>query len=376
MRRFILTKIAGCGLAMGMLGQLPLAGADDVAPPPPAAFAGEVAQHFAEWDRDHDGALTMAEVDRAIANPEVKASTAATAVALRQAMVRDKLDRLTRPAAEAPENEKTYAWAMKRLEAAPRELYAGDAPHAEKLRQGKLGDCFCLAALRGVLQREPAALITMITPQADGSFRVRIGSTDVATPAVTDGEIILGASVEDGLWPVVYEKAVGLSQMKPAKPGKPEATPMSVVTHGGSAGAMMGKLTAHEITRWSCEAWRAAAAQPDRQTELLNNLRGQLKAAFAENRLVTAGTDGRPTEGVVPGITYRHGYTVLGYDAATDEVRLWNPHGDSFRPKAAPGLENGYPRKRGEWSAPLAEVVVFMAGFAFEKVPVEGAAAK
>ncbi len=329
-------------------------------------FSTEVASRFGEWDRDHDGALTVPELDRAIADVQTREAAAAAVVAMRQAMLRTKVERVSIDEAQKVAGaEKTFAWGMKRLQGAPRVLFAKDTAHPEGLRQGKLGDCFCLAGLRAVLQRDPAALATMISAQPDGSYRVRLGATEVAVPAVTDGEILLGANVEDGLWPVVYEKAVGLFRTKAAE--RESTTPFAVVTHGGSAGAMMAKLTAHEITRWSCQAWREAAGE--KQAALLQELRGQLQAAFAEKRLVTTGTNARPATGAIPGVTYSHGYTVLGYDAARDEVRLWNPHGDAFTPKGEPGLANGYPRSHGEWSAPLAEVVTFLAGFAFEKLP-------
>jgi hypothetical protein len=330
------------------------------------AFTSEVANQFAGWDRDHDGALTLSELDRAIANAEVRGAGAAAAVAVRQGMVRGKVERASLEEAQKLAGaEKTFTWGMKRLERAPRVLFAKDIAHPEGLRQGKLGDCFCLAGLRAVLERDPASAATMISVQPDGTYRVRIGATEVAVPPVTDGEILLGASVEDGLWPVVYEKAVGLVRTKASE--RETMTPFAVVTHGGSAGAMMAKLTAHGITRWSCQAWREAAAMPEKQTTLLEELRGRLQSAFAEKRLVTAGTNARPATGAVPGVTYSHGYTVLGYDATRDEVRLWNPHGDAFTPKGDPGLANGYPRIHGDWSAPLTEVVTFLAGFAFEK---------
>lgn len=338
--------------------------------PPGPTFATEAGNHFASWDADGDGTLTLAELDRAIADAQTRGPAAASAVALRQSLVRAKVEKVSLADAQKDAGtEKTFSWAMKRLEAAPRALYAKETPHPEDIRQGKLGDCFCLAGLRAVLERDPKALASMISAQPDGSYRVRIGTTEVTVPPPTDGEILLGANPEDGLWPIVYEKAVGLYRTKPSD--RETTTPFAVVTHGGSAGAMMAKLTAHEITRWSCKAWRDAAAKPDKQAALLQDLRTKLQSAFAEKRLVTAGTDAKPLVGAVPGMTYSHGYAVLGYDAASDEVRLWNPHGDTFHTRGIPGVAHGYPRLRGEWSAPLAEVVTFLAGFAFEKLPTE-----
>lgn len=342
--------------------------ADGKTPSAAESFAAALARHAAEWDADGDGSVTLSELDRAIASAGTRGTDAAAAVAARLSMVRAKSVQLPLADAEKmPGAEKTFAWAVKRLNAAPRALYAKEQPTPESVRQGKLGDCFCLAGLRAVLHRDPAALAGIIQPQPDGSYRVRIGTTEIAVPAPTDGEIILGASAEDGLWPIVYEKAVGLFRTKPAE--SQTRTPFSVVTTGGSAGAMMAKLTGHPITRWSCKPWRDAAPAPEKQAALLHELRVQLQSAFAEKRLVTTGTGTKPTTGAVPGITYSHGYAVLGYDTARDELRLWNPHGNSFTPKGAPGMASGYPRTRGEFPVPLAEAVTFLAGFAFEQFP-------
>jgi hypothetical protein len=264
-----------------------------------------------------------------------------------------------------PDFEGSYDWATKRLQQANRKLFVTTPPRIDSIKQGKLGDCFCLAALRTLLQREPEAITRMIKPQADGSFVVRIGEKDLRTPAITDGEIILGASNSNGQWPLVYEKAVGLLQ---TKADARDATAFNVVTKGGSAGTMMSKLTAHEIKRWSCKTWRDASKDKTKQDALLDDLRKELKSAFNEKRLVTAGTSALAKGKTgVPGMTYNHGYAVIGYDAAKDEVHLWNPHGNAFTPKGEPGIEHGYPLKQGELRVPLTELVTFFGGFAFEQ---------
>ena len=117
---------------------------------------------------------------------------------------------------------------------------------------------------------------------------VSLGKERIKTPPLTDGEIILGASTADGLWPLLYEKAVGLFR---TKPDAKDATPFNVVTKGGSAGTMMGVLSAHEIKRWSCKTWRGYAPDAAKQEARLKELRRDLTSAFKENRLVTGGTN-------------------------------------------------------------------------------------
>lgn len=343
-------------------------------PGEPSPFLAQIREHFAAWDTDANGVLVAAEIDRALSQPEFRGDAAAALVALKRGLkaspgpftIETLATRLGDTGGGAASHEsltKLFVWAQERIAKARRELFFSQPPRAEALRQGKLGDCFCLAALRAMIEREPAVLTRMIEPRADGTYLVELGAKNVAVPPLTDGEIALGASADDGLWPLVYEKAVGLARMKE---DAPEATPLNTVTKGGSAGSMMGALTQHAIERWSCKTWREAGAA--RGAALLEELRARLRSAQTERRLITGGTGPLPRDRpAVPGIIFNHGYTVLRYDEAGDAVRLWNPHGDSFRPKGPAGLVHGYPMEHGEFTVPLSELVQFFGGFAFEQ---------
>ena len=85
---------------------------------------------------------------------------------------------------------------------------------------------------------------------------------------------------------------------------------------------------------------------------------------------MTCGT----TEVTTPGLTPKHAYAVLAYDEATDQVTLWNPHGQAFTPKGPAGLANGYPTKDGVFRLPVEEWVVQFSGFAYEKTAVTAVA--
>jgi hypothetical protein len=341
----------------------------------PATFLSSVTANLSAWDGDHDQKLSLAEIDRAIASADVRGEVAASAVALRRGTlgrtavvsldeIKARIEAHHKDPKAKPDYEDLHQWALARIQKANRTLFVTRPPQVSSVRQGKLGDCFCLAALRTVLQRDAMAIVEMIQPQTDGSYRVKVGSQVIAVPPLTDGEIALGASTSDGLWPLVYEKAVGISRMKPdAK----DATPFNVVTKGGSAGSMMSALTGNEIKRWSCKTWRDEKDDV-KKAALLDDVRQQFTSAFADNRLVTGGTAAlaKGKKGP-PGILFNHGYAVLGYDSVKDEVHLWNPHGDAFKTKGEPGLSNGWPMEKGEFRVPLKELVTFFGGFAFEQ---------
>lgn len=66
------------------------AGAGD-RPKPAGGLAAVVRAEFAKWDADGDGKLTVAEVDRAVLDPEVK-GPAAAALAVIKAIERENTD--------------------------------------------------------------------------------------------------------------------------------------------------------------------------------------------------------------------------------------------------------------------------------------------
>jgi hypothetical protein len=128
---------------------------------------------------------------------------------------------------------------------------------------------------------------------------------------------------------------------------------------------MMAFITGHEIERFSLK-WAKDETTPAAESEAkLKELRAKLAAAFAENRCVTTGTL-KPN---LPGLRGHHAYAVIGYDAAKDEIRVWDPHGDAFSPDGKPGPETGFPRRQGVCALPLAVFVKQFSGLAFELLP-------
>ena len=331
-----------------------------------ATYQEALTSRFAAWDQNKDMQLSLAEADAAIASLDNKGDHASSAVAIRRTLKKKKTTSTTLADAIADKDGAMfYAAAQKRIATATRTLFVTQPPNPQLIRQGKSGDCFCLAALRTILQRSPAEAMNMIRPNPNGSYAVQIGDKVITTPAPTDGEIALGANTADGLWIVVYEKAVGISRIKPESK---DATPFNIVTKGGSAGSMMSTLSRSPIQRWSCKTWREAKNDPASQTQLLSNLRRQLAEACKESRLITGGTDSPPKNAPrPPGILFGHGYAILGYDKATDKVHLWNPHGDDFTPKGPEGPQNGYTMHQGESHIPLTELITFFGGFAFQQ---------
>jgi hypothetical protein len=409
MRRPRTVLLALC-LAAVMPAAFAAGGDKPAVPPSTAAFLGQVDAHFASWDADRDGALSRAELDAAVGDAKRTGPEAAAVAALKIAAkskkyrlpspltvdaIRGLLNGTPAPSAAEPRPPlgAMYAAALGRIERAgggKAGLFpaggAAAAPSLDGFRQGKLGDCFCLAPLGALLHRDPKAVAGLFEKQADGTYKVTLGQQSVCVAPPTDAEIAISATAgkPGGIWVNVYEKAVGAVRVARsagrrsvpvavAPTGDGEAapqdadtsvptSPLDAINRGGSAGTMLSALTGHKIERFSCRPFRDAKTSPERREELLKDLRARLTAAFAANRLVTCGTQ-KPT---TPGLTPNHAYAVFGYDPATDALRVWNPHGQRFAPKGTPGPETGYPTEGGVFTIPLADFVTQFTGLAFE----------
>lgn len=404
-------------LAQVLPAPLPQAPLPLPAAPPPAiapahaAFLKEVSANFARWDNNRDGNLAPVEIDAAVSDAKVTGPQAAVAALKRasssarfhlpgplthetiQHLVagaappavpdrardsdeRDGEDEAAAIAAGPRRNRRTkvlpnlvslYARALTRIDRSGRRqavLFASGVPKFGMVRQGPIGDCFCLAPLGALLHRDPQKVAALFRREEDGIFRVALGGKSIAVSLPTDAELALSAAAAPGeLWVNVYEKAVGTHRA--ARLSRP-TTPLAAVSRGGSAGTHLSLLTGHRVERFFCRA----ATGKDATTEAVqaavqakeDELRRRLVSAMSARRLVTCGT----RQSATPGIQSNHAYAVLAYDADKDTMRLWNPHGSSFTPRGSAGPKNGYRSTGGVFDIPLPDFLRIFSGMAFE----------
>jgi hypothetical protein len=348
----------------------------------PDDFLTVVKRDFAHWDTNHDGTLSIKELDALVVDPKTTASDAAAAAALKRGsrILKDALPPLTiesiasMTAAKHPDLNKMFGEGVQRIaKVTDRRLFAAGLPSIETIRQGKLGNCFCLAPLGALVNRDPAEAAKIFAAQTDGTYQIRLGKKTVSVAPPTDAEIAIGAGNESGgIWVNLYEKAVGVARNEDQPEEKRVDVPFDA-ERGGSAGTMLAYITGHDITRFSFKFAKEAKTSKDDFAAKLVDLRQQLAEATKQNRLMTCGTL-KPT---TPGLTPNHAYAVLGYDAASDSVRLWNPHGQNFQPKGEPGPETGYVTTNGIFQIKLEQFVRQFSGMAFEVVgPTPASAGK
>lgn len=338
-------------------------------PPVKGAFLEQVKAHFAEWDTDHDASLSNNEMDLALANPAVKGPAAAAAVAV-WSSIRSTKERtpltLDVIAQNAAKSATAYTAALQRITTTPRALFTQGTPHLDKLKQGRLGDCFLLSSLGTYVNHAPKGLVGMMKSLPTGQVEVSFGTGQkVVMPPPTDGEIAIGVTTGgDGTWANMFEKAMGqvLLEKNPAR----AVSPYGIITKGGAPLTVLQYITGHKVVRVYCQQFRNPDMPATEREAKLADVRSALVKTQDANRMIVSGNETLGNRKRVPGITYNHSYTVLGYDPKTDAVTFRNPHCNTFAPQGAAGIEFGYPTKDGQFTVPLTEAVRWLGAFSIE----------
>jgi hypothetical protein len=405
-------------------------GASDANPPAHTPFVSVIARDFDTWDSNHDGTLSLEEINHVVLDPSVKGDDAAAAASLKL-LSRSKKVKLPPLTKEffADYDKKALALMLHRRPAtnptdaisatvdtvasasttqptarstrlpADFDLYytaskeriarggAVQYPHRfvlDHTRQGPLGDCFFVASVSTMMIHDPARLEKMIEPQADGGYIVKLPSTrPITVPALTDTEIAISSTTAgDGAWLAIMEQAFGKYKSRARHKGD-DVEGTEILRTGGDSGPTIEALTGHKFLRFAFG--KTIEIRKANEAEVLPKVRKELVAALAEHRLMTAGMSpwlGASHAGVdssdnsdkitgtpvhiPPNITINHVYAIVSYDPATDVIGFWNPHGQMFTPKGEPGLQNGFATSHGQFKLPLTEAYQFYTSFTFE----------
>lgn len=354
------------GLVLGaLLASIPFARADDpgervagteTEATDAAPFGTVVARNWAAWAAGRD-AVTREELTAAMARPEFRAEDAAALAALdRWAAQNDPVDRASAVGLDDAAALKRYRANVAKLRSAKRTLYASGTPDFSLLEQGPAGDCYFFSGAGWIARYRPQVIVQAIVALADGSFQVTFPNGDSAVvTAPTDSEMAFNDSAStltDGFWMPILEKATGVVMARRnARSAQVEdptlaidvpSGPMPVVERFTGKGA-----TGHEL-----------GARANRAKVRKALVRMHERRLMAEVLLLH-----RPAAK----LAWDHVYAVLGYDARSQVVVLWNPWGTDFQPSGPSGPANGYARVRGVFQIPFDEFVEFFTFLAIEK---------
>jgi hypothetical protein len=386
-------------------------------------FTTALLRNFDTWDTNHDGTLSVDEINAAVVDPKIKGEDAAAAASLKL-LTRSKKDKMPALTKEffADYDKHAVALMEHRKEPAPADaanatvdtvssgattqpaarsaklpadfdLYfaaskdriarGGAVPYTGRFdlthtRQGPLGDCFLVSSVSTLVYHDPDRAAKLITPQKDGSYVVQLPTTrPIEVPALTDAELAISSTTAgDGEWLAIMEQAFGKYRAL-SKGESDDVEGTELIRTGGDSMPTLHALTGHKIVRFAFG--KTVEEHTANAEKMLPKLREELVSALADHRAITAGVAGRKaatTEETIketaalpklpPDINSNHVYAVLSYDKATDIVEIWNPHGQHFEPKGPAGLEHGYPTEHGRFKLPLTEAFAFYSSFTFE----------
>jgi plastocyanin len=198
-------------------------------------------------------------------------------------------------------------------------------PSRANARQGQLGDCYFIAAVSAIADRNPAAVQNLFVDNGDGTYTVRfyygvssgIPKADYVTvnrrlPAYSNrtlgysgyGQSVTAASTT--LWIALAEKAYA-QWNETGNEGRDGTNRYSAIEGGWMSNVNMQVLGYNSIN-----------------TSFLSSSKQVLVNALTARQAVTLGTLANKSAG---GLVGSHAYIVTGYNSSTDTFTLHNPWG-------------------------------------------------
>ncbi|MEJ0088493.1 MAG: C2 family cysteine protease [Limisphaerales bacterium] len=332
---------------------------------------------FPRWDRNHDGILSLEEINALIESPQVRGDEAAAVVILHQRFAPKGEESgfqglsLIQLMAFADDREavRSFSKQCNRIQSINHALFLAGDPNLQTFHQGGVGDCYLLSVVGAFVARDPQAMRNMIKLLPDGGYEIHFGSGKVVKVSpVTDAELVMGAKEgsDHGIWLSVLEKAYASirEEKRETQSNKPIDDDDAVAKDllgGGKASPVISLLTGHKaattsIARWAKEDSKQAVKQ-------LDNLLGRL---MRERKLAAIGTGKDSSKQLPKHIPHGHVFGVIGYDSTRQIVRVFNPWGNDVTPEGTPGLVNGYFTRDGIFEMPVSDFVQIFGRLAYE----------
>ncbi len=323
-------------------------------------FKHVVQANMQKWDLNQDGKLDISEINKAIFDPSNTGDAACALAAIHGAQRKASKSASTTDDASQidggiielldPSLVRRYGRAFlnakKKLSRHSQILFASGAPHLESLKQGKTGDCYLISSLGSMAVNRPDELRQLLKESGDGRYEVDFpGHDPIIVEPPTEAEFAtFGESGGDGIWLNVFEKAFGRVRMSNAP--EQSDTDMYDRISGGKSGTVISLLTGHKVKRYHFKD------EKDR-----GEVRAAIEQALAAHRLMCCGIKTpKPGTTKVSG----HALALISFDAAQDQVTLWNPWGTSvFYKDVALKMKNGiFSMPTNDWLARFSSLVV------------------
>jgi hypothetical protein len=192
-----------------------------------------------------------------------------------------------------------------------------NGPSYSDVIQGQVGDCYFVAALAGVAKFSPQIIQQMATDNGDGTFTIRFYNSGVADYVTVDktlattssGAVEYAGTNGNELWVALIEKAY--AQINEEGWLGHAATNSYAAIDGGYSDLAISQITGAPAS-WKWITSTTAA---------------NLIANVSSGKYTVLGSrQTNPGNGVIAG----HGYSLIGYNAATGQFTLYNPWGSTI----------------------------------------------
>ncbi len=311
---------------------------------------------FPRWDKDGDGWIVLRESTRAIADKANQGDEAAAIATLHEVLRGTVwpinaigLDLVREPARrpiELPSWEGIFGRMAEAVNARKGNLFGPGAPKIDGIRQGREGDCYLIASVGAMAERNPNRLRALFRELSTNQVEIQFQGIPIQVEALTDAERALAASSGDqGTWVSLLEKGWGVALQKIRR--ESFGNPLDRAGRGGDPALPIRYLTGRK-------AISRQILLEDGASEIMGELDFTLRSAMEEKRIVCATTDRRA---LPKGLAPNHAFALLAYAPQTRMVTVWNPWGVDYHPQPGLGFRGGYETRKGRFSVPLSEFI-------------------
>lgn len=308
-----------------------------------ADFFKVVLSNFDSWDQNHNGHLTIDDIDHALLDPSNRGLAACALSVLhvnhkkaddvqQSGYTKEWLTSMSQ-SQKGADYQKRFDEAEVKLSESVPQLFSPQAPRLTSMHQGRVGDCYLISTIGALVNARPDAVRGLISCDKDGRYTVSFfGEPPVTIDAPTDGELVtFGQSDDDGIWLNVLEKAYATLKLD-LNPDEDDDELYQGIC-GGRSGGVIRLLTGHAAQRLSFK--RPAARARAREMVL---------RALQQKRIVTTSVSFRGPDGRSHG----HALAVVAMDPGSDTVTIWNPWGTTAMYKTV-----GVMMTNGEFTVPI-----------------------
>lgn len=252
-------------------------------------------------------------------------------------------------------NSEAYKQTVLKIRSANRKLYANGSPTFSLMKQGPAGDCYFFSGAGWIAKYRPDEILKAIKPLKGNKYHVKFPDGDEAEISEpTDAELAYNYSnstLSDGIWMPVLEKALGVILKNKDEKHSKILDPTVRVDLGGGPGPDVKRWTGNDVELFNLNEKNIEIKVKEALIKMQkHNLMSQALVLKRKGKIIGD-----------------HVYAVMGFNAESDILTVWNPWGTDFSHSGIDCPQNGYNRKGGIFKISLKDFIYLFAYLAIEK---------